>query len=830
MSIDAMLTVGRNDPCPCGSRMRFKECHGSIAASIGGLEASTLDVGQTLTASSECLASSDIAGARSLAEQVLGTIPGHPVALRILGRCDYELGNPSAGLTNLLKAARSMKSMTVDATSQYAIWTDLGFLFAQTLSGMDVQFAIAKRQEYATFVSGTQLVAGSPRVSVVVLLTGQTELVRQTLESVRNQSYQNIQLVVVDDGVSAEVSRQVDVVLQSCSFPSVRVTAEGADMAGRANAGVLASSGAFVNVLEAGDRFSRERIAAMVTDIANRGTEWGFSNVEFTSPANDDVKLGDIPLATATAELLSGIQEADTVGFALLHQNFVAAAIGNLFFARRLYDVLGGFVAPDEVCAWDFGLRAVWHAEPIFVPSSHFTRHLAGPDASSSAQVRREGLQLAVFREFYENACSDVAPPNVFAPSLAHWRYHFLKTPFQIGHVLAFSLDRLEALGAAIVAKHDAAVGDNMLSGLNLVGFAFGEFGLAENLRALANACLSDDIPFAIKDVDLRLKTRQADRSLAAHVVDELQYKCSLFCMNPDLLKPVSRLMKPRSGAHRYNIGFWFWELEQIPTEWQYGIDAVDEIWVATEFIADAMRRATSKPVTKIPTPIEVRMSGSYSRADFGLPDNRFLFLFSFDFNSFVARKNPEGAIRAFKRAFADGRHDAGLVVKAINGANQPAKLRQMRELIGDDPRIVIVDRFLTRDQVFGLQSVVDAYVSLHRAEGLGLGLAESMYLGKPVVGTAYSGNLEFMNEDNSCLVGYTLVPVAKGEYLYDDERFRWAEPDEEHAASWMRRLVDDPRLRQRIALKGQEDMRTKFNNANAAALIRKRLREIGVL
>jgi glycosyltransferase involved in cell wall biosynthesis len=214
---------------------------------------------------------------------------------------------------------------------------------------------------------------------------------------------------------------------------------------------------------------------------------------------------------------------------------------------------------------------------------------------------------------------------------------------------------------------------------------------------------------------------------------------------------------------------------------------------------------------------------------DVGLPDERFLFLFSFDFNSFIVRKNPEACIAAFRQAFGSTRRDVGLVIKSINGPRQPEKLRAMRELIGGDDRIVIVDGFFSRDQVSGLQSVADAYVSLHRAEGLGLGLAESMYQGKPVIGTRYSGNLEFMDDDNSCLVDCTLVPVRKGEYLYYDERFRWADPDVEHAAHWMRRLVDDAGFRMRIAARGQHDIRTRFTPANAAALMRRRLSELGL-
>ena len=288
-------------------------------------------------------------------------------------------------------------------------------------------------------------------------------------------------------------------------------------------------------------------------------------------------------------------------------------------------------------------------------------------------------------------------------------------------------------------------------------------------------------------------------------------------------------LLLESAAAGRRNVGYWFWELEQIPGQWSDAIADVDEIWVATEFIATAMRGATDKPVVKMPTPIDVRLSRDYTRSEFGLPDDRFLFLFSFDFNSYAARKNPDATIKAFRQAFEPARRDVGLVIKSINGRNVPDAVRRILDVIGGDDRIVIIDEFLSRAEVSGLQSVVDAYVSLHRAEGLGLGLAESMFLGKPVIGTRYSGNLEFMDDSNSCLVDCTLIPIRKGEYLYNDARFRWADPDIDHAAYWMKRIVDDAEFCKRIAARGQDDIRSRFTYANAAALIRKAASGAGV-
>ena len=211
------------------------------------------------------------------------------------------------------------------------------------------------------------------------------------------------------------------------------------------------------------------------------------------------------------------------------------------------------------------------------------------------------------------------------------------------------------------------------------------------------------------------------------------------------------------------------------------------------------------------------------------MPEHRFLFLFTFDYNSFVARKNPEAAIRAFRAAFPKGRDDVGLVVKSVNGVHRPDRVAAIAALIGDDPRVHHLDTFLDRDASYGLISVCDAYVSLHRAEGLGLGLAEAMALRKPTIATGYSGNLEFMDASNSLLVAHRLVKIAPGEYTVDDPRFFWADPDVDDAAQQMRRLADDAALRERLAAAGHATIGARFGAERSAALLRSRLDALGM-
>ncbi len=156
---------------------------------------------------------------------------------------------------------------------------------------------------------------------------------------------------------------------------------------------------------------------------------------------------------------------------------------------------------------------------------------------------------------------------------------------------------------------------------------------------------------------------------------------------------------------------------------------------------------------------------------------------------------------------FPAGDRRAALVVKTINGTHEPQALAALREATRDDPRIVVFDGFLEHEASVGLMMACDAFVSLHRSEGFGLGLAEAMYLGKPVIATGYSGNLDFMTPANSGLVRHRLVAVGPDDYLHGEGQ-RWAEPDTGHAAELMRRLVDEPRFARALGRAGAESIR----------------------
>ncbi|WP_312785460.1 glycosyltransferase family 4 protein [Stenotrophomonas indicatrix] len=344
---------------------------------------------------------------------------------------------------------------------------------------------------------------------------------------------------------------------------------------------------------------------------------------------------------------------------------------------------------------------------------------------------------------------------------------------------------------------------DSFSSGANLLGYISGQFGLGVSARAYSSALLQVGYPVTLIDSDIDIPHSRADRSLAGHVAaSSTSFDTTVVFVNPDQFDAaIDSVGRQRLG--RRVIGCWFWELPQAPEAWRGAIEQVDEIVVATAFVAEAFRAVTDKPVTRIPFPLLPAATSALTRGHLGLPDDAYVFLCTFDCNSSLDRKNPEGVINAFLRAFPADRNDVRLLLKSSNGMRNPELLRRLAMATQGDPRIMLRDGVIDVSHVNALQALSDCYVSLHRAEGLGLGMAECMRLGKPVIATAWSGNRDFMDEGNSFLVDYSLVPVRPGQYPHAEGQV-WAEPDIDHAAKQMQRVVADPEHALRVAQAGR--------------------------
>jgi glycosyltransferase involved in cell wall biosynthesis len=320
---------------------------------------------------------------------------------------------------------------------------------------------------------------------------------------------------------------------------------------------------------------------------------------------------------------------------------------------------------------------------------------------------------------------------------------------------------------------------------------------------------------------------RKADDSCAHLITARPRFRHRIIFSNPDVLCEAIHYEGAHAIDRAYKIGYWAWELERPPASWVRAARLLDELWVPSEFVRKAFAGAVTIPVHTVPAPIRApRPLRRYSRAELGLADDAVVFLFSFAYGSLAARKNPWAVVRAFRDAFP--RHVGGvrLVLKSVQSELFEAEAAALRELAGDDPRIRFVDGFMGRDRLMGLQAACDCFVSLHRSEGFGLGLAECMALGKTVIATAYSGNLDFMNEDNSLLVDYRLVPVKPGEYP-DTQGQVWAEASVEDAARKMRDAYADPQLRTRLGRKAAAHIDAHCSERSVGARLQAHLRRV---
>jgi glycosyltransferase involved in cell wall biosynthesis len=260
--------------------------------------------------------------------------------------------------------------------------------------------------------------------------------------------------------------------------------------------------------------------------------------------------------------------------------------------------------------------------------------------------------------------------------------------------------------------------------------------------------------------------------------------------------------------ATRRMIGYWFWELEHIPEGMRSAIRLVDEIWAGSHFVADAFSAVSSVPVRHVPIPIPEPLASQRDRDEFpplSRESGRFTFLTAFDHLSVTERKNPLGSIEAFRRAFTP---DEGprLVVKTMNGRARWVQHQRVLAAARDRPDIAVWDSHLFREDQMALVRHADCLVSLHRSEGLGLHLAEAMWLGTPTIATRYSGNVDFMDDSCALLVGFHKVRVAGGQGVYPPSA-RWADPDLDEAAAAMRALAGDAALYDRLAAAGRARM-----------------------
>lgn len=402
-----------------------------------------------------------------------------------------------------------------------------------------------------------------------------------------------------------------------------------------------------------------------------------------------------------------------------------------------------------------------------------------------------------------------------------------LITPQMRSRMRAYLVKRAYPAQPLVLAPVAAAGAAPAPFGITVVGYLHAESGVGESARATLRALACTSLAHAVHDF------RDGNVSRMGEAVDStlptgVRHAVRLFHINADQLSHSRASLGDEWFGTPYRIGFWAWELEHFPAEWQSAFDHFDEVWVPSTFCQRAVAERSPVPVLCMPHAVAVPERLQPDRARFGLRPDSVVFLAMADVMSSTERKNPFGAIEAFARAFGANGGDVELVVKVSNGERDPAGMQRLRDRAAGCAGIKLIESYLDRPALNSLIDSADCFVSLHRAEGFGLVIAEAMARGKVVIATAWSGNMDFMSAQNSLPVDYRLQAIAAdiGPYKRGE---RWAEPELDDAVDKMRRVAADVGLRQRLGSRARVDCEAQLAPPVVGTLIETRLAAVRV-
>jgi glycosyltransferase involved in cell wall biosynthesis len=364
--------------------------------------------------------------------------------------------------------------------------------------------------------------------------------------------------------------------------------------------------------------------------------------------------------------------------------------------------------------------------------------------------------------------------------------------------------------------------------GLNVIGYASANLGLGIVLRQYVTCFIERGINVRILDLDAGSERSKFDnrfQSLTVEHAKDLPYAVNLYIISA--LSLSNYALNPPKGLQindRLNVAFPWWELTDIPLHWSDASRVFDALITGSDFVRNTFStHVPGVPILTAPHPVHIPNTVIPNRSRFQLPEDVFLVYTGFEPHSDPSRKNPFSAVEAFKQAFPN-RADCHLVIK-VNNAYDPsisgkrlALLESMYASINSDARIHLIQENLPYDDLLSLYASCDVFISLHRSEGLGLVPLEAMRLGKPVVATAWSGNMSYMNYLNSCLVSFEFIGIGDS-HFYSKENLGingfWAEPDVNQAAAWLKKLADDSLFRLQLGLRAATDTKRYHEQAS---------------
>jgi glycosyltransferase involved in cell wall biosynthesis len=349
---------------------------------------------------------------------------------------------------------------------------------------------------------------------------------------------------------------------------------------------------------------------------------------------------------------------------------------------------------------------------------------------------------------------------------------------------------------------------------LVVAGHPFIAIGMAEQVRACFRAFRAAGAEPKLRDVYGAPRTDpDYEREFGGAVTSRLSPVANVFNLNGDEVEQALAHLGDDHFTSAFNAIAPAWELPAYPAVWARQLERFTEVWAVSEFVRKSIAASTTMPVVHMPLAVDPILSEFHTRRSLGLPEHAFLFVFFFDFSSYLARKNPFAVLEAFNRLVE--RHPGAplhLVMKHKGGKADGAEEARFREAMGKhSEQVQVIERRLSNAETRSLIRNADCFVSLHRSEGFGFGLAESMALGTPAIGTGYSGNMDFMNAENSWLVDFDMIPVNAGDYPHAEGQ-HWADPRVAHAVDLMEAVWRNGELARSRAERARRDMLRDFS------------------
>lgn len=362
--------------------------------------------------------------------------------------------------------------------------------------------------------------------------------------------------------------------------------------------------------------------------------------------------------------------------------------------------------------------------------------------------------------------------------------------------------------------------------GINLIGWFAGELGIGESVRCATRAVDAVGIPRALINCRLNCLAAQRDWTYFAQLQDDNPYPINLFHIDAPQSADIDHHHDPAFRQDRYNIAYWAWELPEFPDGWVRYFRFFDEVWTPSRFTTEAVQRKSPLPVLTMPHAIDFPRPQPGARDRMKLPADRILFLMMYDLNSYQERKNPRAVINAYAKAFAGGNNSVGLVIKVHSLRGNEEAFAELQEAVSSLEGITMISDTLPRSSVYDLIDACDCFVSLHRSEGFGLGVAEAMFLEKPVISTDWSATAEFVNAGNGCPIRVRLIELERSIGPYGKGQI-WADPDIDHAAEQMQKIAGDPLFCRETGHNARQTILKLFSPETIGGLYEQRLRAI---